>query len=74
MTTNVSAISGFFARTSDLYSREEAACYLGVTSKTLAVWACTKRYNLPFVKIGRLAKYRKTDLDAFIASRIVNFS
>lgn len=56
---------------SDLFTREQAAQYLGVTARTLAVWACTKRYNLPFVKVGRLAKYRKADLDAFIASRIV---
>ncbi|HZQ71692.1 MAG TPA: helix-turn-helix domain-containing protein [Burkholderiales bacterium] len=52
-----------------LMSREQAAQYLGVSPETLAVWASTKRYNLPFVKMGRLAKYRKTDLDAFITSR-----
>jgi excisionase family DNA binding protein len=72
MITKTSTFSDIFKLTSDLYSRDEAACYLGVTSKTQAVWACTKRYNLPFVKIGRLAKYRKTDLDAFIARRTVN--
>ena len=56
---------------SDLLSRQEAAVYLGVTERTLAVWKCTGRYNLPCVKIGRLAKYRKSDLDAFIARRTV---
>lgn len=56
---------------SDLLSREEAANYLGVTPQTLAVWACTKRYDLPFVKIGRLVKYRRADLDAFIARRTI---
>lgn len=54
-----------------LLTRFEAAEYLGVTEKTLAVWACVKRYNLPYVKIGRLAKYRRSDLDAFIARRTV---
>ncbi len=57
---------------SNLLSRKEAANYLQVTEGTLAVWLSTKRYNLPVVKIGRLAKYRKTDLDTFIASRVIN--
>ena len=56
---------------SDLLSRQDAAIYLGVTVRTLAVWKCTGRYDLPCVKIGRLAKYRKSDLDAFIARRTV---
>lgn len=56
----------------ELYNRPEAAIYLGVTVGTLAVWASSKRYELPYVKIGRLVKYRKSDLDAFISSRIIN--
>ena len=36
---------------------------------TLAVWRSTGRYNLPFVKIGRLVKYREADLVAFIDRR-----
>ena len=52
---------------SKLMSRREAAHYLGVSPQTLAVWACTQRYYLPLVKIGRHVKYRKSDLDAFIA-------
>ncbi len=55
---------------SDLMSRKEAALYLGVSERTLAIWKCTGRYKLPVVKIGRLAKYRRADLDAFIASRV----
>lgn len=57
---------------SDLLTRREAAAYLGVTPETLAVWASTRRYPLRFVKIGRLAKYRKSDLDAFINSRTIS--
>ena len=56
-------------RQSNLLSRKEVAEYLGVTVHTLAVWKCTGRYNLPCVKIGGLAKYRKEDLDDFILSR-----
>lgn len=57
---------------SDLLNRTQAAEYLGVTAATLAVWACTKRYKLPFVKIGRLVKYRRSDLETFINERSVN--
>ena len=56
---------------SELLSRKEAAAYLGVAAETLAIWHCTGRYGLPIVKVGRLAKYRKQDLDAFITKRTV---
>lgn len=49
-----------------LLNRKEAADFLGVTEHTLAVWACNKRYNLPYVKVGRLVKYRYADLLVFI--------
>ena len=52
---------------SGLLSRREAALYLGISEQTLAIWKCTGRYQLPFVKIGRLIKYKVSDLDAFIA-------
>lgn len=55
---------------SDLMTRKEAAVYLGVTEMTLAIWKSTGRYSLPVYKIGRLAKYKKSDLDAFIVSRL----
>ena len=56
---------------SPLLTRKEAAEYLGIKAKTLAVWLCVGRYNLPCVKIGRLAKYRKEDLDNFIEQRSI---
>ncbi|MBA4027015.1 helix-turn-helix domain-containing protein [bacterium] len=55
---------------SELLSRREAAAYLGVAEQTLAIWKCTKRYDLPYVKIGKLVKYKKSDLDAFIARNV----
>lgn len=54
-----------------LLTRKEAAQYLGVTESTLAVWACVKRYDLAYVKVGRLAKYRLVDLNAFLARRTI---
>ena len=55
---------------SDLMTRKEAATYLGVSEMTLAIWKSTGRYSLRVYKIGRLAKYKKLDLDAFIESRL----
>ncbi|MBX9948735.1 MAG: helix-turn-helix domain-containing protein [Candidatus Obscuribacterales bacterium] len=52
---------------SELLTRREAAAYLGVSEQTLAIWKCTGRYNLPYIKIGRLVKYKLSDLNAFIA-------
>lgn len=57
---------------SNLLTNEEAAEYLGVASNSLAVWRTTKRYAIPYVKVGRLVKYRIADLDAFLESRTVN--
>jgi len=58
--------------TNYLLSRKEAAEFLGVKEITLAVWKCTKRYNLPVVKVGRLVRYRHSDLMDFINRRTVN--
>jgi excisionase family DNA binding protein len=52
-----------------LFSREEAASYLGVKPKTLAMWKSTGRQELKFIKMGRLVKYKKSVLDAFILSK-----
>jgi excisionase family DNA binding protein len=49
-----------------LLTRKLAAEFLGVQENTLAVWATNKRYDLPFYKIGRLVKYKVSDLEKFI--------
>lgn len=53
-----------------LLSRQDAAAYLGLSPRTLAIWASTGRYGLEVVKIGRLAKYRRSSLDRFINERV----
>ena len=55
-----------------LLTRKEAAKLLGVKEMTLTIWKTNNRYNLPVVKVGRLAKYRYSDLMAFIEKRTVN--
>lgn len=57
---------------SDLISAEEAAQFLGVSVGTLSVWRSTKRYSLPFVKVGHLVRYKVCHLKQFIESRVVN--
>ncbi len=52
-----------------LLTRREAAAYLGIAEMTLSIWKSTGRYNLPVVKVGRLVRYKKSDLDAFIERR-----
>ncbi len=55
--------------TESLLTQEQAAEILGVTPGTLSVWRCTKRYNIPYIKVGRLVRYRKSALDAFLDLR-----
>ncbi|WP_024301970.1 helix-turn-helix domain-containing protein [Pseudogulbenkiania sp. MAI-1] len=52
-------------------SNKEAAIYLGIAEQTLHVWRCTKRYVIPYLKIGSKIYYRKRDLDRFLESRVV---
>jgi excisionase family DNA binding protein len=54
-----------------LLTREQAAEFLGVSINTLAVWASTKRYALPVVKVGRSVRYRQSDLDQWLEARTV---
>lgn len=56
-------------RPQDLLSRREAAAYLGVAEQTLSIWKCTGRQKLPYLKIGKLVKYKMADLDAFLDNR-----
>lgn len=56
----------------NLLTPTQAADILGVTIGTLAVWRCTARYPLPFVKIGRRVKYRLSDINNFIEQGLNN--
>lgn len=68
---NETAIAAILKPQSELLNSEQAASYLGVAPNSLAVWRATKRYPLPYIKVGRLVKYRRADLDAFLESRTV---
>ncbi|MBV2134065.1 helix-turn-helix domain-containing protein [Pseudomonas sp. MAP12] len=76
-TTNISAIKaeiaaqlGFDPNSPPAHIDDKlAADALGLKPTTLAVWRSTGRYNLPYLKVGRLVKYRLSDLAEFLARR-----
>jgi len=55
-----------------IFTPPQTANYIGVTENTLSVWRCTKRYSIPYIKVGRLVKYRKSNLDTWLESRTHN--
>jgi excisionase family DNA binding protein len=48
---------------------KETSAYLGCTEGTLRVW--TSKRKVPFVRVGRLVRFRKQDLDAWLDSNAV---
>jgi excisionase family DNA binding protein len=65
------AITALLHPQGNLFGNEAAAAYLGVTPRTLEVWRCTKRHQIPYIKVGRLVKYRQSDLDNWLAAQTV---
>lgn len=49
----------------------QAAALTGIAAYTLECWRRDGE-GPPYVKLGRLVKYRRVDLDAFMESRLVN--
>jgi excisionase family DNA binding protein len=57
---------------SELLTPTQMARLLGVSVGTLAVWRCTKRYPLPYVKVGRSVRYTRAQGNEFIKARTVS--
>jgi excisionase family DNA binding protein len=51
-----------------LWNKQQAAAYLGIAESTLNHWICERK--IVFIKMGALVKFRKSDLDRFIARNI----
>ncbi len=49
-----------------LLRAKDAATVLDTTEGTLAVWRCTGRHPLKFVRMGRSVRYRVGDLIEYI--------
>lgn len=49
--------------TNDLLTTQEAAAHLRKDPRTLKNWRCTKKYDLPYIQIGRSVYYRLEDIE-----------
>lgn len=57
----------------ELLDPTEAAAFLGVAGPhVLAVWRSTKRYPIPYIKVGKCVRYAIDDLVAFLESRKIH--
>ena len=63
------SIKSIIGTARDLLDEKEAAHLLDTSPGTLSVWRSTGRYNLPFIKIGRNVRYRRSDLLAWLEKR-----
>ncbi len=53
----------------ELLGYEDGAKFIGIRPGTLQVWVCTGRYGIPYLKVGRLVRFRKSALAAWLQSR-----
>ena len=47
----------------------EVSALLNIRPQTLAIWWCKRRYDLPFIKVGRLIRYRAADVEQWPQGR-----
>jgi predicted site-specific integrase-resolvase len=59
------------AAKTDLLAPQALAEEWGVTEQTLKNWRKDPRINLPFIKVGRAVRYRRDDVERFLAERTV---
>lgn len=52
-----------------LLNDPQATAFLSLAPGTLSVWRSTGRYKLPFIKIGRSVRYRRSVLAQFLENR-----
>ena len=52
-----------------LLTPDEVAEQLGVSPHTLAIWRSEGRNGLPYVKVGRLVRYREDAVDEYIENQ-----
>ena len=58
----IASIATADERSSRLLTTDEAAALVGAKPQTLSIWRCTARHDLPFVRVGRLVRYREKDV------------
>jgi len=57
-----------------LLTRKQAAEILGCKPCTLAAWASTGRAGPRITKVGRLVRYRQSEIDRYLEQRTVQHS
>jgi len=50
----------------EIWLPKQTAEAIGVAEATLATWRSTQRYPLKYLKVGKLIRYRKSDVLAFL--------
>jgi hypothetical protein len=55
----------------DLLSPKQVEIEYGIPVGTQAVWRCTKRYAIPYIKLGRLVRYNRRDIELWLKSRTI---
>jgi hypothetical protein len=55
-------------------NNSQAADVIGVSPHTLVTWRCTKRYDIPYTKVGKKVFYDLADLLAWLESRKVRIT
>lgn len=53
----------------ELLTRKKTAQLMKLSEHTLAVWSCSGRYDLPYIKIGTSVRYRVADINAWLEAR-----
>lgn len=68
-TAHTSGLRAVLSTGADLLDDNATAALLDVSPGTLSVWRSTGRYNLPFLKIGRKVRYRRSDIETWLQAR-----
>lgn len=53
----------------EMMTEDETAEFLTVKPQTLAAWRCRGSHDLPFVKVGRAVRYRRTNVLEWLENR-----
>ena len=62
-------MSDMHNNTDELWDEGQVAACLEIATKTLRQWRCQKKM-LPYAKIGRLIRYRRSDVEAFVNAQL----
>lgn len=58
----------------ELLTTEQASEFLSIPTQTLVNWRFNQRYPLPYVKVGKLVRYKKSDLIEFISQHTIRLA